>query len=500
MAQKARRRSRWMLRALEWNDPRARYPNLWVDGMPVQILAFDTVAMRLHLGDLIAVFHPGPKSGARKKGVFVGLSRVAGLRKSFLPDQYWIDLETAHKLKKPLAPARVPRRVFLCCDPEWPGPDVELFGELFAAAVAEGWKPGPGEGEEPGQRAVAEAMEPTEPMQAKPRVEGEAAVEPESPGEPEAPTSAENGTPESGSSDGSSVLNEMEASMEPAAAEAPVEEPEPAGRLFAGVELGPGLRDERNDTWMAVVQLVGEENPGLELVRLEPCGRAGMSRHLKSPDSVLARVEGFGIGFPFALPESFVKAIHDGDYPSDGWWGLVRFMEKTRYPEYLMKIQEFCKEQEEPVRYTDEKAGSGSPLKRSRPDLGSAAYHGIRMLAEERSRYTVRPFESAKGRYLFEVRPPLKEVSLDEETIRDRNRWKREIQDRLGGLPALPVRLDDRFRELCGTSGAALKAVLAARQAAAAILSGEVEKSPEELDEEQAERIAREGWIYGGGA
>ena len=34
-ADKARRRSRWMLRALEWNDPRARYPNLWVDGMPV---------------------------------------------------------------------------------------------------------------------------------------------------------------------------------------------------------------------------------------------------------------------------------------------------------------------------------------------------------------------------------------------------------------------------------------------------------------------------------
>jgi|GEM_PF-3601608 len=119
------------------------------------------------------------------------------------------------------------------------------------------------------------------------------------------------------------------------------------------------------------------------------------------------------------------------------------------------------------------------------------------MLAEERSRYTVRPFESAKGRYLFEVRAPLQEVGLNEETLQDRTGWKREIQERLAGLPKLPIRLSDRLKTQCGASGAALKAALAARQAAAAILSGEVEKTPEELAGDQADRVAREGWVYG---
>ena len=42
-----KRRSRWMLRALEWDDSRARYPNIWHEGMPRQVLAFETVVSRL---------------------------------------------------------------------------------------------------------------------------------------------------------------------------------------------------------------------------------------------------------------------------------------------------------------------------------------------------------------------------------------------------------------------------------------------------------------------
>ena len=45
-----RRRSRWMIRALEWDDTRARYPNIWREGMPRNILAYDSVTSRLRLG------------------------------------------------------------------------------------------------------------------------------------------------------------------------------------------------------------------------------------------------------------------------------------------------------------------------------------------------------------------------------------------------------------------------------------------------------------------
>ena len=53
----------------------------------------------------------------------------------------WIDLETAWRFTPPLSLGQQPRRVFLCCDPDWPGPEVELFGKVFDAAVAAGWKP-----------------------------------------------------------------------------------------------------------------------------------------------------------------------------------------------------------------------------------------------------------------------------------------------------------------------------------------------------------------------
>src|SRR5262245_8975122 len=76
----SRRRSRWIMRILEWDDPRARYPNLWHEGMPRLILAFDTVASRLRLGDLIAVYSPASQKHPERSGRFVGLARVSGLR------------------------------------------------------------------------------------------------------------------------------------------------------------------------------------------------------------------------------------------------------------------------------------------------------------------------------------------------------------------------------------------------------------------------------------
>ena len=55
--------------------------------------------------------------------------------------------------------------------------------------------------------------------------------------------------------------------------------------------------------------------------------------------------------------------------------------------------------------WNDEHAKAFSPLHRVNPDLGPMTFHGIRMIAKGRSRHALRPFESAKGRLLFEVYP-----------------------------------------------------------------------------------------------
>ena len=92
-SEELRRHSRWLMRAMEWDDARARYPNIWHDGMPRHVLAFDRVASRLRLGDMIAVYYPASQRHSRRSERFVGISRVTGLRKADAAGFSWIDLE-----------------------------------------------------------------------------------------------------------------------------------------------------------------------------------------------------------------------------------------------------------------------------------------------------------------------------------------------------------------------------------------------------------------------
>ena len=92
-----RRHSRWMIRALEWNDSRARYPNLWHEGMPCRILAFESMGSRLRLGDLIAVYHPSSSTYPKRSERFVGISRVIGMQRARVAGSVFVDLETAHR-------------------------------------------------------------------------------------------------------------------------------------------------------------------------------------------------------------------------------------------------------------------------------------------------------------------------------------------------------------------------------------------------------------------
>jgi hypothetical protein len=462
-SEELRRHSRWLMRAMEWDDARARYPNIWQDGMPRHVLAFDRVASRLRLGDLIAAYYPASQRHPRRSERFVGISRVTGLRAADAGGFAWIDLQTAHKFDPPLDLNQQPRRVFLCCDPGWPGPEVDLFRQVFHAAVKAGWEP------------LEQDQETTE--------AGDSPVVLPGGAQPAEPASVES----------ANERPSAEASVEPA-------EPRPLGRLFAGVDFSGDMRDPRDATWLSIVELRDDR---LRVHRLDATGRHGLQTYLRDPDSTMANVEAIGLDFPFGLPIDFARKLMGGDFPEEGWWALAKRLEKLSRPDYLTAVQEFRDETGESKRHTDEAAQAHSPLHRVNPDLGPMTYHGIRMIAEDRSRYAVKPFESAQGKLLLEVYPGgyVKQLTLPPRPTPDgegRER-RRHILNALGRLDYLPIELDDRVVKHCLSRRDALDAVIAARMAAVAVLTGEVERTPEELAPDAANRVRHEGWIYGRG-
>jgi hypothetical protein len=452
-----------MMRVLEWDDPRARYPNLWREGMPSHVLAFDTVASRLRLGDLIAVFHPPSQKHPERSERFLGISRVVGLRKSEDPKLDWIDLETEHRFDPPLDAGEAPRRVFLCCDPGWPGGEVALFRKVAEAAVAAGWTPPP--------ERVEEQRPPRAPKPPRPEPEAEAAMEPAPP----------------------------PAASEPPAPEAPTAEtaeehpaPETSARTFAGAGYSGDMRDPREGTWLAIVETNGAR---LRIVGLEATGRHGLQQRLRDSDSTLLRAEAIGLGFPFGAPTSFAEKL--GAKTAEGWWGFARHLERMSRPDYLVAVQEFRESAGEVKRWTDEVTGSASPLHRVNPDLAPMSYHGVRMVAEERSRYAIRPFENAKGRLLLEVCPSVIATKVMRDDAHPRGPRLEALMHALERRPVWPVEFSDPFRARCLVRKDALDAVMAARAAAIAVLSGETDRVPEGLPEEHRDRVHFEGWIYG---
>jgi hypothetical protein len=458
--EESRRRSRWMLRVLEWDDPRARYPNLWTEGMPRHVYAVDAVAHRLRLGDLISIYHPASKRHPARANRFLGISRVAGLREAEQPGFSWIDLTTAHRFATPLELDAWPRRVFLCCDAGWPEPDVKLFQRVWDAAVAEGWDPGPEIPRPAPEAEHEEARAEERPAVAVP------AVAPGPPG-PEHPIET----------------------AAPAVGHGPAR-----GRVFGGVDYSGDMRDPREGTWLALVAL---DRNRLRVARLEATGRHGLHAHLRNPDALLMRAEAIGLDFPFGLPLPFAEMLLSGPFPEEGWWALARRLEKLTRPEYLVALQEFREAHGEPRRLTDERAHGFSPLHRVNPDLGPMTYHGIRMIAEERSRYAIKPFETAHGRLLLEVYPGGFIRSLKLGGDGDAPGRESAIVGALGRLGSLPVTIEEPHLKICRTKRDALDAVIAARLTAAAVLSGEAEQTAEALAPSQGERVRLEGWIYG---
>jgi hypothetical protein len=317
-----------MMRAMEWNDARARYPNVWHEGMPCQLLASDRVTHRLRLGDLIATYYPASQRHPERSERFLGISRVSGLRRAHEAGFGWIDLETAHRFDPPIDLKQQPSRVFLCCDPGWPGAEVAMFSRLFEAAVTGGWQPQPDE------------AEPEHATTVEPPVGHEVATPPTATATMEAAGSATTEAP-----------HPMEV-VEPIEQET-IEK----SRLFAGVDYSGDMRDPRERTWLATVALQDER---LRVIRLEATGRSGLESYLRDPDRTLMNVEAIGLTFPFGLPLPFAKSLLGGEFPEEGWWALAKRLERFTRPEYLVRIQEYREAEGEPKRLTDEKVGAAS--------------------------------------------------------------------------------------------------------------------------------------------
>jgi hypothetical protein len=344
--------------------------------------------------------------------------------------------------------------VVLCCDPGWPERDVALFNRVFEAAVASGWRPTAEESEEG----------------AGPR--GARRVGPEAAGVEEA------GPP----------------AVAEAVPSAPIEPPRAGSRLFGGAAYCGDMRDPREGSWLALLELFEER---LRLVRLEATGRTGLHGRLRDPDGTLMRAEGIGLAFPFGLPLPFAERLLGGTFPEEGWWALARHLEKTSLPDYLVALHDFRGANGEVARLTDEAVGAPSPLTRTGPDPGSMAYHGIKMIAEERSRYAIRPFERAQGKVLVEVYPAAVLRKLPGVDGARNGVSRRAVLPALAREDRWPVEVPPALAAKCLARAEALEAVVAARSAALAVLTGEADRTPDDLAPGQGDRVRREGWIYG---
>jgi hypothetical protein len=129
--------------------------------------------------------------------------------------------------------------------------------------------------------------------------------------------------------------------------------------------------------------------------------------------------------------------------------------------------------------------------------MGSRFYHGIRMIAEDRSRFAIRPFESAQGTLLLEVNAGAATRNWELPDGLEGKARRERISELLEALPKWRVKLEPRFRSACRGREDALDAVVAARCAAVAVLTGEAEQALEGLPAEEQERVRREGWVYG---
>lgn len=435
MSHEVRHRSFFLLRALEWNDPKAKYPNRWAEGLPAHVLAYDTVAGRLRLGDLVAVYHPASTKHVLRSERFVGIVRVAGLRRSDRDDLCWVDLEPVHRFDPPLDAGRAPRRVFLCCDDGWPDEDRDLFATVYRAAVDAGWRPGPHETFEP----------------------------------PPATTPATSAAP----------------AEPPARPDADV-----PGRRFGGLSWSGDRRDPREDTWIAVARLA--DDGGLEIERLDAVGREGAVRALSADDAPLRRAEAIGCAFPFGLPAPFVEGSIEVAEDA-GWWAVGEALRSIGYVEFLTRVKAYHEADGEPLRRTDRAAGVPSALDREGVDRASQAFHGLRALAVVRSHFAVRPFEQAAGVPLLEVDPAASARDVAAPRSSTGDAWVEVLE----AASDRPVRLAGALRARCAGSRHALAAVLAARAAARAVLTGEVDRTAGDLAPDAPDRVLREGWVYG---
>jgi len=109
----------------------------------------------------------------------------------------------------------------------------------------------------------------------------------------------------------------------------------------------------------------------------------------------------------------------------------------------------------------------------------------------------VRPFEDAKGRLLIEVSAERAARRLLPAAEGAKAATPSALVAALAAASPWPLAIDEPYLGRCLTQRLALDAVLAARCAAIAVLSGEAARPPADLAADRATQVQREGWIYG---
>jgi hypothetical protein len=265
-----------------------------------------------------------------------------------------------------------------------------------------------------------------------------------------------------------------------------------SARHFGGADFSGARDDPRRGTWWALLELRGGV---LRLKNVEPSGRAGLRSLLLDEAGPMGDAEAFGIDAPLSLPGA-VAALVCGAVRPPSWAALVDRVASFDLAAFRAALAAARAKAGEARRMTDERCGAFSPLHAVNPDMRPMTFHAIRLAAELRPQWRVRPFDPPGARQLLEVYPG---AAMRREIV-PRGAGRERLASALRGLERLdrhPVVLGATLRGVCLGSRDAFDAVLAARAAAAAVLDGQASLAAAALAPGEGPRVAREGWIYG---
>lgn len=229
------------------------------------------------------------------------------------------------------------------------------------------------------------------------------------------------------------------------------------------------------------------------LIRIERLAQ----RIRENPNSLWA------FDFPFSLPEEFAKRIIP-EY-CNSWFLLAQAFESITLREFEKKADDYCRQYEEPRRYTDKQSkGAFSALHKVHPNMRPMTYYGIRLLAKlisSQAPVKIPPLHQCSEEgfiTIVEIHPRSTLLNIFD---RQEHRWgykkranclqRKNILERLEQNRQLPVTINKEQREILLDSHDALDSLVACWTGALWLEKPKLYDYP--LDRAELEL---EGWIW----